>query len=206
MDWTSVLGALALGLVLLITTLFTGFKEVITVWFKKFTQNVSKTTYVRELERLASFLHAFEDIQKIVGIDRCLIFRGHNCGGLPTAGKPYTVRAIHGWVNKPGKEEPIQQYDFDLQVDSHYIKLLEDMIRNGCTTQVVSELPENCKIKLYYVAEAVTYSELHFLGVIDAELIFLSAASYGDVFQDKTRNGLIVQVDRMRSLMGDSNE
>lgn len=202
--WQAVLVALAGGIALLVTALFTGLKRVLDEWVAKFSKRVRKRTYIQQIEKLADFLEQFEKIKKIVEVQRCIIFHGHNCGGLPTPGKPYTVRAVHGWTTKEGKDDPGDKYDFDLHVDGHYIRMLEDIVKTGAVTQALESMPADSKLRSYYVEEGVRYSKLYYLGMIDDELIFLAAATYDlEVFSEKTVVGLQVMVDRLRSSMGE---
>lgn len=202
--WETVWIALASGATILIAAIFAGIKDVISVWFVKIVRKMRKRTYIQQIEKLAVFLETLDEMRKIRDLQRCLIFHGHNCGGLPTPGKPYTVRALLGWHSKPEKEDPLKKYNFELQVDSHYTRMLEDVIKNGRCTQVTKNMPSDSKLRHHYELEGVQMTEIYYLGLIEDELIFLSASSYDvDKFSPSTYSDVEIAVERLRSIMGE---
>lgn len=202
--WAIVISAMTAGLGLLITAVIVGIKDTITVWFQQLHKRIKKKTYVQQVEKLAEFLEIFEGIKKIPEIQRCLVLTGHNCGGLPTPGKPYTVRAIHGWATKEGKPNPLEKYNFELQVDVHYIRALEDVIKKGISEQEFHLMPQDAKLKMLYEIDGVKYAQMHYLGIIEEELLFLSASTYdGTVFGHDTCVQLRWAVDRMKSTISE---
>lgn len=202
--WGSILVAVSAGVVLIVTAFLGGFKELITIWFSKISKRMKRKTYAHSVERLAEFLEIFQSIQEIKAIQRCLVLHGKNCGGLPTPGKPYTVRAVHGWTTKTGKKDPFLLHNFDLQVDVHYIRLLEDVIKIGYSEQVFDLMPNDSKLKMLYEMEGVKYEQLHYLGLIDGELLFISASAYDQTeFDRSTHLQLQSAIDRMRATMNE---
>lgn len=199
MDWQPILTALAIGAGAMVAAASLGLKELVAAWFKKVTKKVARATYVKQIEKVANFLEILDQCKEIREVDRILLYHGHNCGGLPSPGKSYTTRAIHGW-SKDGKD-PLKKYGFDNQVDLHYVKMLEDMIKAGVSTQVFDQMPKDAKLRSYFASEGTRYARLYFLGVLDYEMIYICFASYTDPFSDADVENMMVYVDQLRSLL-----
>lgn len=203
-NWQAVVIAIAAGLALVVTAFFSGLKEIVQTWMSRLNRKLKKQTYIQRVEKLAEYMDIFYSLKKLGSVQRCLIFHGHNCGGLPTPGKPYTVRAVFGWSTEPGKDDPLKKYDFELQVDDHYVRMLADLIKNGSIECVTDAMVDGSKLRTLYEMEGVKYTKLYYLGLIDNELIFLSAGSYSLIeFEHRIETELDFAIDRMRTLMGE---
>lgn len=205
-SWSALTAAIALGLAGIIAVLFSGLKEIINEWARNIVSQMKRKTYLTRIERLASFLHVLESIRDLPEVQRCILFTGHNCGGLPTAGKEYSVRALEGWTTKEGKESPEEKFNFALKVDAHYTKALKDMMEQGHINQLVADMDINAKLRAYYESEGVKFTRMYFLGIAEQDLIFLSVGSYDqDHFSRPTDIDLQLKIDRMRNLITDTS-
>jgi len=199
--WETVIASIITGVVIVVAAFFTGLRDIVITWLHRLQIQLRRRTYTQRVEQLARFLEVFEGLGKINGVDRAVIFHGHNCGGLPAPGRPYTVKAIHAWCNEPSKGELVERYGFELQVDVHYIRVLEDLVKTGHSIQDMSVMPEDSKLYDYYNDEGVKYSILYYLGIVDKELIFLSVASYTGALEKKDIVKLEFEVDHLRAIM-----
>jgi hypothetical protein len=198
----AVLTALSLGLVSLITIVFTGLREVVTTWFRSVTNNMRRKSYLTHISRVAKFLALVESVRDIEEVQRVVLFRGHNCGGVPVPGKPYTVRAIDGWTSDKEKQDPLQKFDFALSVDADYVAMLKEMLAQGVVSKVTEKMPNDSRLKAYYESEGVLFSQMYYLGVVDSELIYISVGSYRTTnFSRKTEIDVQLVVDRIRSVL-----
>lgn len=199
MDWQSLLIAASVGLAALLTAAFSGLRLYINAWFVKHVKKLNRATYVRQIEKVSNFLQVLDECKLILEVDSILVYQGHNCGGLPSPGRPYTTRAIHGW-RRDGKD-PLKRYGFDNQVDLHAVKMLEDMIKVGVSFQVFEDMPKDAKLRSYFAAEGTKFARLYFLGLADSDMIFMSFASYTVTFSETDIENMLVLVDKMRSLL-----
>ena len=116
------------------------------------------------------------------GATRCIIFGGHDSGGLPRPGAPYYVSALH-WHVPASHFARIADYR-ELSVDAAYIGMLLDIERNGYIRFDVSQGSPDSLLKRIYRAEGVQDSLIFFLAITDATFFFLTFASYERRFTD----------------------
>lgn len=200
--WQVVSVAIATGIAAIFTVMLSGIRELVIVWFKAIIAHINRKNYLGYIHKMAKFLSCFESLKKIEEIQRCVLFTGHNCGGMPSPGKLYTVQSLDGWTMKPGKSDPAEVYNFSMKVDSHYTKMLQEMIEIGHTEQITQDLASEAIIRAYYESEGVLFTSLYYLGLLDDELIYLSVGSYDiTAFSRKTQIDLQLVVDRMRNLV-----
>lgn len=203
--WGIILTAIGIGIAGTIAVIFTGLKEIVAEWSRSIVSSMRRKNYLGRIEKLSNFLHHFEMVKQLPEVQRSILFTGHNCGGLPTPGKDYTVRALEGWTTKQGKESPHGKFDFSLRVDAHYTNMLKQMMENGSVDQTTASMDPTAKLKAYHESEGVIFSRMYFLGITDQELIYLSVGSYDqDKFSHSTDIDLQLLVDRMRSLIYES--
>lgn len=161
---------------------------------------IKRRTYDAFLKR-HEFYRNMEMIRDLKSIQRVLLFVGANCGGVPTPNKAYTVKARDGWAEAP-HPNPLNFYDFNLMVDSHYCVILANMIKDGYVVNNIGEMP-NCILQNYYKKEGVKQSILFFLHIDpeNNEMMYLSVASYTGPIEQVELDILRMHVDRMRSAL-----
>lgn len=205
-SWSTLTAAVALGLAGLVAVFFSGLRDLVNEWVRGMVSYMKRKTYLTRIERLSAFLHVLESVRNLPEVQRCVLFTGHNCGGVPTAGREYSVRALDGWTTKEGKPSPEDVFNFPFKVDSHYTRALTAMIEKGSHEQLVSAMDPASKMKPFYENEGVKFKRFYFLGIVEQDLIFLSVASYdADHFSRPTDIELQLKVDRMRNLISDSS-
>lgn len=206
-DWktiaASVAGVAGVGLAGVTAAYFKGLRSwVERRWAKK----TSRRTYGEHMANLSAFSEELESLRKIDRVSQVIVFRGHNCGGLPTPGRPYTVHAIQGWQRtdpaKPALSDPGRRYRRGLQVDAHFTRMLEDVIREGVSIQVTEKIAPDAKLKGYFELDGIAVAVIYYLGLHDDELLFLSVSSSTEDFAVREKLEINDRVSVMKQLVG----
>jgi hypothetical protein len=200
--WDGILLACAAGLATLVAVLFTGMKRIILKWFIRWERQIDKANVANGLAKLARFHQCVETLRNLEFVDRVLMFQGQNCGGLPTPTKPYTIRCFHGWATDP-KSNPDRLYDFNIRLDSHYINLLIDLLKNGTHIETTATMPADSMLKPYYMTEGVVQSYLAVLEVTHTHVIYISIASYTRAFTEAELTKLRLITNRLEAISKD---
>lgn len=200
--WNALVVAMFTAVGVVITSLIPSVRAIVANLLAYWASRMRRTTYMNQMKKMYEFFCLFERLKKLPELQRVVLFRGFNCGGFPSPGKPFTVSAIEGWTTKEEKINPADKFDYTIKVDGAYIGMLQDMIRNGQSVQVTDNMPENAKLRRYYESEGVQFTQLYFVGVVDRELIFLSVGSYdAREFARQTNIEVQIIVDQMRTLI-----
>ena len=133
---------------------------------------------LRTLHAIYSQMERAEDH----GAARCVIFGGHDSGGLPRPGAPYFVSALH-WHVPAAQFARIADYR-ELPVDAAYIRMLLDIERNGHVRFDLSPQSPDCLLKRIYQSERVSDSIIFFLAIADSTFFFMTFARYDGRFTD----------------------
>jgi len=200
--WGALLAVLITGLGGLLLVVLTGFRELVATWFRRMLLRMRETSYFGRISCMARFLFLFEQIRKLPEVQRCVIFQGHNCGGMPTIGKDYMIRALEGWSIKSDKPNPEEAFYYHIKVDAHYTLILQEVMAKGAVDKLTADMPEDSKLRYHYEHEELKFSRIYMLGLVDCELLFLSVGSYEqECFDRKTVVELQLIVDEMRELV-----
>lgn len=149
-----------------------GFWDLINYLVKK---RKGKRDILTGIEDLNAIYAKMSEINELGG-ERVILFAGHNSGGVPRAHSPFYVSALHGSTNN----NRIKLADYqNLQVDSHYIRMLLDCEREGIVDLQVDGMPD-CQLKDYYLAEGVLHSLIVFLGIVENKFLYMSISRYSD--------------------------
>lgn len=199
--WIPVITALAGGITAILAVILSGAKKVVEEWFDRWAKQNKREGYAHGLRLFAEFERCFDQLKAIPGVGRMLLFTGTNCGGKPSAGKAYRVRAHTGWSIKDPAVH--QRYDFDLTVDPAYVEMLIKMITEGMVVNTVASLPPSSILKSFYTEEGIKQSILFFLKCSDVELTYVSIGNYDGEFTSDQRMRLEIIVQRMRSILNE---
>lgn len=155
---------------------------------------------VRLLHRLAELSAVIRESTKLATVGRALTFVGHNCGGLPTAGKRYVVRAQSGWDNRGGYV--LERFAFDLEIDQPYADMLHRIQREGVVILDAATM-EAGLLKRIYRREKVAHAALFALchDAAANEFGYASFASYDGPISDDDLAALENVVARLRAMM-----
>ena len=168
--WTvAVMAAVGVGVAGVVAVFFTRLKTLVEVvadrgiaWVQKRGGGIEWT---EALSFLADFNAILDQTEKIEAVGRVLVFVGHNCGGLPQPGSPYTVRTQTGWnVRDDGTRETHTGFAFDLQVDQPYCDMLTEVHSRGRVVLTVADMPASM-LRGIYESEGVTQSVIYALRV-----------------------------------------
>ena len=178
-----------------------GFTKWLLTWIKQVVADRrSAREHVLTVEGLRAFQELYEAIQVIRdhGVERVLVFVGHNSGGIPRPGSPFFVSALHWSVDGAHQEYPARYQN--LPVDAQMVQTLVAMRDNG-EVRATTEKLKPCQLKNYYEAEGVTDSLLLPLGISEKKLYFLSAGSYYGNLSNKQVTEIQLQANRIRNIL-----
>jgi hypothetical protein len=198
--WVAITAAVAAGVVTLLASTFSGLKGVIEAKFAEWRRSLLRRSYAHGLGATVEFTTLVEQMKKIEAVDRVLVFVGQDSGGLPKAGKPYTVRAHIGWSNKV-EVDVLRRYNYDLQVDTTYGEMLLEMVEKGVVVNTTEEMPDSF-LKTCYRDEGVVQALVYFIDCDGSQLTFLSVANYRSAFTPEQKVRIELLVGRLRALMG----
>jgi len=185
MDWTHALGLIGAALCGVVVAIMGGLKELVLAWLERWSKS-AKSYMAGQIGKMASYMEAIDAIKAVHNVDRVLVFRGKNGGGLPRPGKPYSVKAVHGWAKDP-RRDPMHRYNFDMPIDAYYARLLEEMIKKGVVEIDPGGIPDEASLKTYYKSEGVIESRLYYLGIMGDELLYISVATFDGPFSQEDR-------------------
>lgn len=182
----------------IITAFSTGIKDYIIIWFKLKTQRLMRQQHGHGLQMLGEFRAIIDDMESLPYIERVLVFAGQDSGGIPTPGNPYTVKALDGW-SKEDPELP-ERFRFEYQVDTSYCNMLSKMINDGFLRLTVSDMPDGI-LRSIYREEGVIDSLLYFIDINDHVLIYMTVASYKNLFTTDQIVKIELYIQRIRAIL-----
>lgn len=159
------------------------------------------------LGSLAQGLRILEDQKNSLtsGVDRAILFEGHDGGSEPKIGEPYYIDVIHPEITIPelgqirlSQKEIMEAYS-DIQVSSDYLEMLQLLIRKKDILFEVSQMPKSL-LQAIYVKEGVTHSLVSYVAIVGESLFYMSQAKFDE---DPFTAGQLTQAklaaNRMRS-------
>lgn len=201
-EWMSVLIAVTAGLAGLAAGAFGGLRQVLDAYLTRWKKRIERPPLqgIGLLSKLADLYGVFYEAKSIPTVERALVFVGHNCGGLPTPGGKYVVRAQLGWGNR--YDDVVRRFAFDLVIDDEDVKVLEEVHRVGQKLLNVETMPP-CLLRSIYLREKVKHSVLFALCRDEEanQFGYLSFASYTGPFSEDDLSGLVLVASRMRELL-----
>lgn len=204
MDWqTQLLAGLVTVALGTIVTANTIFKGVLQAWGNRLILRIQMTdaAYVSALDQVGSYDSVFMYIRKLKYVDRVMLLKGENGGGVPKPGSDYTVCSTFGYSSIDGNK-PEEIYKSPFPVDKHYVDMLVGMINTGMVVMTKSEMPKGCILRDFYDEEGVFQSLVFFVKIDkqDATLRFFSVANYTRAFTDSEITHLRILAARIRAI------
>lgn len=206
MDWSTVFAVVGGGLAAVLASTFGGLKKTIDSLFDRLNRKISggrgRGSPIDRLSFLAEFNSLTNYAKKLRTVDRCLVFVGHNCGGLPKPGERYTVKSQTGWANNG--DDVYRRFDFEIVIDEPYAEMLLSAHHHGVVVMDVETMPDGL-LKGIYRQEGVKQSVLYSLGHDPDrnEFAYCTFASYGGPISLEDRNALSLLVSRLRALLAE---
>ncbi len=149
-------------------------------------ETAAQETVMQGMARLNDAYSAMYGIVSATKASRVILFAGHNSGGIPNAGNPFYLSAVH-WFFVADHRAKFVGYK-NLAVDGHLVKALIDLRTDLLQSYVVAQM-EACQLKDYLRLEGVEHCVLCYVGVFDRQFLFLSIANY-DASQPFTQEDL----------------
>lgn len=199
MDWSQILYALAAALMGFVVAVVAGTRDLVVAWLERLAKGERRLMADR-IGKMAAYMEALEAARLVPCVDRIIVFRGMNGGGLPSPGKPYSIKGLHGWA-RDRKRNPASRYNFDMPVDAYASRLIEQIIKDGVVDVAASLIPEDAAMHAYYAAEGVIASRLYFLRIDGNETLYLSLASFDSGFSDRDRAEMDLVANRIRAAL-----
>lgn len=203
--WGVVLTAVGAGVSVFVAAFFTGLKELLMKLVARIGRRIDghdDFDPVAMLTMLSEFNVLLNESRKLPNVGRVLVFVGHNCGGLPEAGKPYTVRSHTGWSINDADAAKYTTFAFDFEVDEPYRQILSDANRTGVVSLVTKAMPAGM-LRTIYETEGVVHALLYSLRLDSKrnKFAYATVASYAAEFSQSERALIDLFVYRMRSLL-----
>ena len=157
----------------------------------------------RLAEGMAILEHQVSDPDS--GIERAIMFEGHNCGGQPSPDKPYYVDVIQPRTRASDghlSADEIKEKYSEMHVDSHYIYMLRDLLKEDHVLLNVSEMPP-CLLRDIYNSkeEEVKHSLISLVGIRDNSIIFITQATTSDNMDAGTLFNAKLAARKIRNLI-----
>jgi len=157
----------------------------------------------RLAEGMAILEHQVSDEDS--GIERAIMFEGHNCGGEPSPDKPYYVDVIQPRIAEvPGhlSADKIKEKYSEMQVDSHYIYMLRDLLKKDHILFNVAEMPP-CLLRDIYTSkeEEIKHSLVSLVGIRQNSIIYISQATTSPSMDSETLFNAKLAARKIRNLI-----
>jgi len=135
---------------------------------KSYRSILHKKEVLKGLESLQLINDRVESIVTL-GVDRVVLFHGHNGGGIPSPGNGYYTSAVIWNINSTVVD--LNHYK-NIPVDAHCISLLIRLSTEKVITTITSELPTS-QLKEYLECERVIKSVFTFITIKDSKYYYL---------------------------------
>ena len=183
---TTILVALLTGTILFLTL------RLIQWWISC---RYKRHSVVNGLKQMALVYTELEALFAMPGVDRVLLLRGHNSGGIPRPGMPFYTSVVYR-----ADDDNDTRYE-DVSVDASYVRTLVSTYTSG-DVSLKTDLMENCNLKEWYSLEKVTHAVIAYLAIVNVSFIYVSIASRRDKgFTSSELIEIRKKIDRIRKLI-----
>lgn len=193
-EWATILGVWASG----ILTSKIGERLVDRFWPKK--KHSLTLEYLENLSSLSKVHQAMNTVIQKSSVDRFLLLKGSNGGGIPHPGRPFYSTVIHSVHDDPNYQDLTQIYN-KVKVDGEYINMLIRVL-SGEVVKFRTEEMTPSLLKNFYKMEGVEYAEIFLLAHSKTEIWFVSIATHNsqnDFQSDKERGIIELAVNEIRN-------
>lgn len=151
-----------------IVKLATKIFDLVLYFFKR--KNGLKT----ELESIITLYDSLQSLVTNTNIDRALILRTSNGGGIPNFKSPLYLSITHEMHNESVRS--IKHQYQNIQADRNYVELVINILEEKEIDVVVSDLKEGL-LKNAYEAEGINFSKIVLLSIDTKGIYYLSMSS-----------------------------
>ena len=188
-SWATAVGAV-------LSAIFAFFK-----WLLPFLKEWERTRRdIRTVQGFALYQKLYLALEGIrdAGVQRVIVFSGHNGGGIPRPGSPFFVSALHWSIEARDRTTP-NKYQ-NLPIDTGYISMLVDVMDRGELRFHPDDMP-CCQLKDIYLSEGVEDSFVIYLGTKDKQLYYLSAATFHGAMTASQLTEIRLQANVIRNIL-----
>ena len=198
MDTEQISTAVVAGAIVVVGGIALALKNFIAEVGNRAVAALKKRSVADGIRRLRLFHEAVDRVQRLPFVDRVLVFRGRDSGGLPDPKRPFYIECLTGRTNE-GVEQA-DRYTFELKIDTPFCRVLEEMVEKGAVGLTVADLPDG-QLKGLYTHDGVVQSVKYFLTVDRNELLYLAVANFSRPFTPDERVELDLAVERVRAVI-----
>lgn len=122
----------------------------------------------------------YEELKNMINqsekIDRIMILKTTNGGGKPKLGVKIYATALYQDTRPPHQ---ITKYSYQkLEIDPHYMKMLNDCEINNHVSLVVPRMPHDALLRHIYIEEGIKYSEIYHIRNTKNSFYYMSISSH----------------------------
>jgi hypothetical protein len=129
----------------------------------------------RQIQRVVNIYDAMHEVLGYTDVQRFIIFKAHNGGGLIKPNTPLYVSALFEDFTAPF--DSVRDKYQKIEVDEEYIRMLAYVCRQKVFVAKPEELKDDSLLKQVYHLDGVKYSEIYYLGQDKRNLYFCSCVS-----------------------------
>jgi hypothetical protein len=166
-------------------------------FLREWDKSRTDTKTIRGFAKYQKLYLALQAIQD-AGVQRAIIFAGHNGGGIPKPGSPFYVSALHWTTEDPDRGGPSKYQQ--LPVDAGYISMLVNAMSSGEIRYKTKEMTP-CQLRDIYLAEGVEDSLVVYLGTHERQLFYMSAATFYGGLTDTQLTEIRLQANVIRNIL-----
>lgn len=140
--------------------------------FKFITRLISKPS--KEIKKIVRIYDEMHKVVELTEVQRFIIFKAHNGGGLIRTNTPLFISALHEDYSSPFTS--VKANYQQISIDGEYIRTLSAICEDKVIKFKTSEMKDGL-LKDIHIAEGIRYAEIYFLGQDRKNLYFTSIAS-----------------------------
>ncbi len=169
-------------------------------WRESVKSKNNEKRIIAERFKIANIFKHLSYIKNNTPSDRVCVFKGHNCGGFPSAGKPYFATSLY-YVDDIGSHVDFKLSDYqEIEVDEYYNRMILDTYQSGdhSVTYLVDDMPKSL-LRSFYEAEKVIESMIIYLGVKGNLLYYMSVALHEGKLDEKDKTLIKLKAQAIRN-------
>lgn len=156
----------------------------------KFLNNI----FITPRKQISKVVAVYDSMHKILdetAVERFLIMRAHNSGGIIKPNTPLYTSVIYEDYTHPFKS--VKDDYQRLAVDEEYLRMLVSLCSQKSVKVFTSDLP-NGMLKSIYEGEGVKYAEFYYLGQDKKNIYYCSCATSTSAWEDNSYQKMTIQI------------
>jgi hypothetical protein len=202
--WQLVTTVTVAGVAAIIAATLTGVKGLITKLLQYLEAKIGTDSILEALNWVSTLRRVSLDFHHLQYVDRVILFIAVDYHYPSDLKRRCKVRAFDGW-STDGNGDPIELYGHLIEVDEHYLSILNDIMTKRQVEITSESLPENSLLKGYYLADGVKESIIYLLKDCGkGRILYMSVASLTVPFTVVQKARISLLVDQVRSALYDA--